>query len=163
MTRRRIHTDPERTTPTGLARYSVDFLEAAVLLDDKMVLRPSIDTVASVPVLYLVGHAIELALKAFILKKGASLSDLRGYGHQLEVLWTKATSVGLGDLVSLRDEERSALVLLDDLYSTKQLEYIVTGSKTFPVHGPLEAAALKIVNAIAPAAGYPNNRLPHAS
>jgi hypothetical protein len=80
----------------------------------------------------------------------------------LEKLYAAASAVGLDDLVALTVEERATIGHLDMLYSTKQLEYIVTGARTYPVHGPLEAAALKIVNAIAPIVGYANNRLPHA-
>ncbi len=52
-------------------------------------------------------------------------------------------------------EEEGVVELLDGLYSTKQLQYIVTGAKTFPVFGPLESVARKLVYGIGPAVGYP--------
>jgi hypothetical protein len=57
--------------------------------------------------------------------------------------------------VKLSDEEEQVVDLLDSLYSTKQLQYIVSGAKTFPVFGPLESVTKKLVSGIAPAVGYP--------
>ena len=66
------------------------------------------------------------------------------------------------DLVALSEEELSVIEVLDHLYSTKQLQYIVTGAKTFPVFGPLEKAALKLAHAIGNAVGHPPRNLPNA-
>ena len=44
--------------------------------------------------------------------------------------------------------------MLDDLYSSKQLEYIVTGTKAFPMFGPIESFAKKLNAAVAPLVGY---------
>jgi hypothetical protein len=156
-----LHDDPQRTTPMGMARYAVEFLEAGVELDDLIGTKEGHEIIAPIPVLYLVGHAIELALKAFLLSRGRSLKTLRrDFGHELEELWDDASSFGFAGTVGLTEGELSAVRIIDGLYSTKQLEYIVTGAKTFPVHGPLESAAIKIVRAAALAVGYPVNRLP---
>lgn len=124
--------------------------------DDKLGKKEGYEIVAPIPVMFLVGQSIELALKAYLLAKGVELRKLRrDYGHELHRSLRKAKELGLADVVTLSDEEENVLVLLDALYSTKQLQYIITGAKTFPVFGPLESAARKLVYGIAPVAGYP--------
>jgi HEPN domain-containing protein len=163
MNQPELHEDPTRTTPIGLARYACEFLEAALAADDKMGNKKGHEIVAPIPVMFLVGQSVELALKAFLLSKGIELRKLRrDYGHELHRSLRKAKEFGLFELVTLSEEELSVIELLDDLYSTKQLQYIVTGSKTFPVFGPLEKAALKLAHAIGNAVGYPPKGLPNA-
>ncbi len=59
----------EPTTSIGLARYAKDFLEAALAVDDSVGMREEYQIIPPIPVLYLVGHSIELALKAFLVHK----------------------------------------------------------------------------------------------
>lgn len=159
----RVHEDPIRTTPIGLVRYGCDFMEAALAADDKMGTKDGYEIIAPIPVLFLVGQAIELALKSFLLANGVELRKLkREYGHELHRLLRKAKELGLGKIVKLTVDEESVIEVLDKLYSSKQLQYIVTGAKTFPVFGPLEAAALKLLHAIGKAVGYEQNDLPAA-
>src|SRR5665647_390271 len=130
--------------------YAAEFMEAGLAADAKMGERKGHEFSAPVPVMFLTGQAIELALKAFLLSKGVSLKSLRGreFGHQLHVCLRKAKELGLGELVSLKEDEEETIEILDALYSTKQLQYIVSGFKTFPVHGPLERAALRLIHGI---------------
>ena len=60
------HEDPLRTTPIGMARYACEFMEAALAADEKMGATRGADRdiVAPIPVMFLVGQSIELALKA---------------------------------------------------------------------------------------------------
>jgi len=156
MAEPRLHEDPERTTSIGMARYATEFFEAALAADDKLGKKEGYEIVAPIPVMFLVGQAVELALKAYLLAKGVELRKLRRkYGHELHRSLRKAKELGLADVVALSSEEEGILGLLDALYSTKQLQYIVTGAKTFPVFGPLESVARKLVYGIAPVAGYP--------
>lgn len=153
------HEDPERTTPTGLARYSVEFMQAALAADDKLGRREEFMYLAPVPVLFLVGQAIELALKAYLVLRGESLKKLRmRFGHNLGRCLRRAQRHGLP--VILEPDEEGAFVALDTLYASKELQYIVAGVKTFPTFGPLERAALKIIHAIVPLAGYRADGLP---
>ena len=145
-----------------MARFAAEFMEAALAADDKMGEKDGYEIVAPVPVMFLVGQAVELALKAFLLSKGVNLHKLRRkYGHELHRSLRKSKELGLEQIVQLSDEEHSALALLDDVYSTKQLQYIVTGPKTYPVFGPLERAALKLIHGIGNEVGYPPQALPN--
>ena len=65
---RHLHDDSSRTTPVGLARYSVEFFEAAKCTDEKMGRRDGYEVSAPIPVMFLVGQSIELSLKAYLLK-----------------------------------------------------------------------------------------------
>ena len=155
--------DPERTTPIGLLRYASEYLDAAIIVDDAEGEKPGYEIFAPVVVQYLIGHSIELSLKAFLLARGISLKELRvKYGHQLRELLDLACRHGLDEQVTLSSQERDAVLVLDDLYSSKELEYIVTGAKRFPVHGPLESAAIRILRGVAVAIGYPVTRIKHA-
>ena len=154
-----LHEDPKRTTSIGMARYATEFFEAALAADDKLGKKEGYDDIAPIPVMFLVGQAVELALKAYLLKKGVTLRKLRRrYGHELHRSLRKAKELGLADVVHLSSEEEGILGLLDALYSTKELQYIVTGAEQFPIVGPLESVARKIVYSIAPVAGYPTHR-----
>ena len=153
-----LHDDPNRTTPIGGLRYAADYLEAANNVDEKMGKKKGYEIISPIPVYFLVGQSIELALKAFLLSKGVSLRDLRKkYGHDLHRSYRKAKEVGLAELVISTDEELSAIGWLDNLYSSKQLQYIVTGAKTFPLFSPLQTAASKLVRAVGKEVGYPPN------
>ena len=154
--RKRMHDDPERTTPIGLARYAREFFDCALAADNKVGRRPGFEIIAPIPVMYLVGHSIELCLKSYLAFQGVPLSDLRTkkYGHDLVRCLKKAKELGLNTHVKFDDGEQHALAVLNELYSTKQLNYIVTGAKEFPVFGPIQTVNRKLLDAICPLVGY---------
>jgi hypothetical protein len=108
------------------------------------------------PSLYLIGHSIELALKAYLLQNGLTLRELRHkqYGHDLHACQRKAKELGLAAIVSFHPAEEGAVELLNNLYSTKQLEYIITGTKYIPVFGLVELFTRKLIRAVAIDVGY---------
>lgn len=151
-----MHDDPKRTTPIGLARYAREFFDCALAADEKVGHRPGFEIIAPIPVMYLVGHSIELCLKSYLAFNGIPLRELRSkkYGHDLAKCLKKAKELGLNTHVMLDSGELHAFAVLNELYSTKQLNYIVTGAKEFPVFGPIESACRKLLNAICPLVGY---------
>jgi hypothetical protein len=150
-----LHDDPEKTRPNGLARYANDFLKAAVGADQTFGMEPGYEIFAPIPVLYLIGHSMELSLKAYLLYRGVTLRELRRhYGHNLHKCLKKAKELGLLDVVKLDDDEQSTFEVLAALYSTKQLEYIVTGEKEFPITGSLYSASRKLLDGICPLVGF---------
>lgn len=157
----KLHLDPTKTTSIGLGRYSCEFLEAALAADSTMGRRNGFEIFAPIPVLFLVGQSIELALKAFLLSRGVPLENLKSEcGHQLHISIRKAKELGLLEIVDLTREEVSTIEVLDRLYSSKQLQYIVTGLKEFPIFGPLQRAALRLVHAICNDIGFAPRHLP---
>lgn len=153
------HDDPERTKPMGLIRYANDFYKAAIGADDTFGMRPGYEIIAPIPVYYLIGHSMELALKAYLLHNGVTLHELRSnrhFGHDIVKCFEKATEFGLLKIVTFNDNELGTFTILNNLYSNKELEYIVVGYKEFPMFGPLQTMSRKLIDAIAPAVGYSN-------
>ena len=158
-----LHEDPARTTPIGVLRFASEYLEAALAAEAKMATKATYGVVAPIPVLFLVGQSIELSLKAYLLSEGVSLRKLRyKYGHELYRSLRKAKELGLYNLVEFSVEELSAVELLNQLYSSKQLQYIVTGAKTFPAFAPLAKMALKVCHAVGAKVGYRPKNIPNA-
>jgi hypothetical protein len=68
---------------------------------------------------YLLGHAIELYLKAFLLKAGLSSTDLkskRKYGHNLEKLLAEAKVRDIEKFVRISPQMEDDLAKLNALY-----------------------------------------------
>ncbi len=149
-----MHNDPDRTTPLGMIRYSYEFLEAALAVDEKIGHRAGYEIVAPIPALYLIGHSIELSLKSYMLLHGVTLGQLRKYGHNLYACFSDSKTFGLLNHVTFEDGQEGAFEILDELYSTKQLEYIVTGHKHFPVFGLIVLFAVKLFNAVSLLVGF---------
>lgn len=151
--------DPKRTTPEGLITYSKEFRKAALATDDKLGMEDGYEIVAPVPVMYLVAHSIELSIKAYLLHKGQTLRQLRKVGHDICKALKKAKELGIGQVVEITEIEMGALQVLNDLYSKKELNYIVTGFKKFPMFGPLQELSEKLLQGVADEIGYPKHLL----
>jgi len=148
--------DPTRTTPIGLARYAHDFFDSARAVEDQLDKGAPYDLVSPMPSLYLIGRSIELGLKSYLLSEGITLRELRSkkYGHDLHACHRKAKELGLLSHVKFKPEEEGALELLNELYSTKQLEYIVTGTKLLPIFSLVESFARKLIKGASNHVGY---------
>jgi len=75
---------------------------------------------------YLLGHALELYLKAFLLKSGFNSGDLknkRKFGHQLDRLLTAAEAQGIGKQVHISARLRQDMSELNSVYSSRALQY----------------------------------------
>ena len=116
----RLHHDPARTTDLGMARYGYEFLEAAFAVDNFVGRKEGYEIFAPIPVLYLLGHGIELSLKAYLLQSGVALEELKRLGHNLSDCLDEARQFGLDRIVSFEEQQEGAFKILDDLYSTKQ-------------------------------------------
>lgn len=151
----RMHEDPERTTPLGLIRYSDEFFQAALDVDAGMGREDGFEVHAPIPVLHLAAHSIELALKAYLVHRGVTLRKVRSkFGHDINKCLRKAEQLGLLTHVEFSHGEMEAISFLSELHLTRQLEYIVTGSKVFPIFGPVSTFTDKLIHAVAPLVGY---------
>lgn len=139
----------------GMVRYGYEFLEAAFVVYERAVQLDSRMLMPPVPALYLLGHGLELTFKAFLLSKGVSLEHLRRkLGHDLEKAFTASKENGLDTLLQSHALEESVLTLLNVMYSAKELEYIVTGTKLIPHYPELQNFAVKIFDAVASQIGF---------
>ena len=67
---------------------------------------------------YLLGHALELFLKAYLLKAGVKASVLksRKFGHNLKILLAEARVKGLDSLIHISPAAEQDLVALSEVY-----------------------------------------------
>jgi hypothetical protein len=144
----------DRTTPVGLARYARDYFDAALAADDVLGKREGYEIVAPAPVMFLVAHSIELALKAYLRFTGVSIDDLKKVSHNLIECWQCAVDRGVKKHVILTEEDVDVLKIISDLHASTELRYMQTGYKTFPVFGPLESLAKKLLDSLCPLVGY---------
>lgn len=136
-----------RTTAFGTWRFASEYLQAAEVVETTA--KSDMDLIA--PRYYLLGHGVELALKAFPLAKDVPLAELRSkklMGHDLEKALVRAEGLGLSDLVSLSGEERASIELLNKTYQPKEHEYITTGYVVWPSTALLFSVLNKILPAI---------------
>ena len=141
------------TAPFGCLRLGGEYLRAAVLVQpppasalEAMRLR------LSFPAYFLVGHAIELSLKAFLLGRKVGVAELRSrkYGHNLEALLRESRRRQIGREVPLNMKEVQAVLLLNECYCAKELEYVVVGLRTLPSYALIHAVASKLNKGLLP-------------
>ena len=147
-------TEIVRTTPIGLARYAREYFDAALAADDVIGRRKGYETSAPPPVMFLVAHSIELALKAYLLDCGLTLEKVTSIGHNLITCWSEADKRDLGQHVSLTGVDFEVLNLINTLHVSTELRYIRAGYKEVPAFGPLQTLAEKLLNTICPLVGY---------
>jgi hypothetical protein len=133
MAKPKSFTDPARTTPVGMLRYAIEFYAAAIATDAAIGDIDGYEITAPTPVNYLMEHAIELGLKAYLLQQGVGLDRIHKIGHRLRVAYDDARRYGLDEQFPPEAVDICVLDALDALYSDEQFEYIETGPKTFPV------------------------------
>lgn len=134
--------------PLGLHMYAESYLLAAQVLPKSQApfepVRP-----------YLICHAIELALKAYLSLQGIAMIRLAEgpYAHNLESLLTKANEAGLRKVVMFTDAQGNAIRLATTYYSGKVFEYPAVGEALkayphMPSIEPLSEAASFLVGAL---------------
>jgi hypothetical protein len=89
------------------------------------------------PVTFLLCHAIELYLKAYLRGDGSTVAALKKIGHRLADLAKSATDTGL----RLEPEQSEILSHVDDAGVAIEARYIVTGFKNRPTNEALSSVA----------------------
>jgi hypothetical protein len=133
-----------------MLRYAIEFYAAGLVTDDALGYEHGYEVIAPITVNYLIGHAIELGLKAYLLHVGFSLDHIRyEIGHDLQKGFDRAMAKGLNKQLKSEDGDSGVLRVMNALYSSKQFEYIETGAKTFPVFGSLQSFAKRVLLSVA--------------
>ncbi|MEX0696919.1 MAG: hypothetical protein WD014_05820 [Dongiaceae bacterium] len=127
----------DRTTALGLWTQAKSFASAADFLIDNGWEGPF-----DHPTYYLLGHAIELALKSFLRAKGKTPHDLWLLRHDLDAALELANSLGL----PASPVQRAAIHGLNLYYKAKEFEYIVTGYKELPTLEILQECADALIS-----------------
>ena len=142
----------KRISPHILLIGAEKYLESA-----KAVCRPAISERermtcrASFPAYFLVGHSIELSLKAFLLAKGIGLSELRKkFGHDLAKLISECRRRKLGRQSKLSKNQVVDIKLLSLSYKHKLLEYMEVGTYSLPHYWIICETATKLVHDLKP-------------
>ena len=117
--------DASRSTPAGYWRFAAEYFLAAQAVHNSL---PKLST----PALQLYGQSLELALKAFLLKRGVSLEVVASLRHRLAEILKMARRRKLGTHVKLRAHELALVNLLSENYAIHRFRYIVTGATRVP-------------------------------
>jgi hypothetical protein len=136
--------DDVRTTGMGLWTDARQMLEAAELVSRSSTLA------TSSPTFYLMGHGLEVALKAYLRSRGHSLKALRAIGHDIESAAQEAMAQGLGELFSFSPTDLAAISALNQYYKAKHFEYRVTGYRSLPPTESLLVLGNRLLAAIRP-------------
>ncbi|WP_315703904.1 MULTISPECIES: hypothetical protein [unclassified Bradyrhizobium] len=147
-------TAPEqlRTHAIGLVTDAKQMLKAAELL------HKSGEWTVTLPTYYLLGHAMEVVLKAFLLAGGEELERLKKrYGHDIAKAAKKVAEAKHNAISPLVQEYLPEIELLNGYYKAKELEYRVTGFKSFPQKERLIAFLQSVIPLVEPVAyqAYP--------
>lgn len=76
---------------------------------------------------YLICHALELGLKAFLRAQGIKIDVLRNLKHNLEKILTMAKKEGLASICPAFSEYEKDIIKINEDYSIKGFEYTVLG------------------------------------
>jgi len=128
--------EESRTTAFGLLRYAEEYRQGAVLIHSNKV-EGQHSTVASM----LIGHSIELALKAFIRSRGASLRDLHDLHHNLKRSLDRATELRFDRLVKLSENAKHDICEFGEYHAAGSFRYIRTGALTLPSWASMATSA----------------------
>lgn len=149
-TRAKKHTQVEKISifgltafmsPVSLHFYASDFLRLAKA-------APAVEAPFAPARLYLVCHAIELSMKAFLSIQGHSLEKLSGQplAHNLENLLEEARKLSLEKMVPMEDRHIFQIKRASEYYGDKVFEYpaIYEAVRAYPqlpdIHVLLEVA-----------------------
>ena len=106
---------------------------------------------ASFPAYFLIGHSIELSLKAFLLAKGVESNLLKNiYGHDLAKLISECRRRKLGRQSKLTKNHVKAIKVLGLHYKHKSLEYTEVGTYTLPQYWIICKIASTLVHDLKP-------------
>lgn len=143
MPQRRPEDDPSVTTPHRLGRAAAEFYWAARLVALSEDRNGQLIGVPA-PVMYLIGHSMELALKAFVVDQGVSPRAAKRFGHNLQKCLEEAKALGLLNVLDFSELEEREIRLLDSIYSNKELEYVFLGPRRLPNFARLEPLCEKL-------------------
>lgn len=115
----------DRLNSMILWRRASQYFEAAQILHKE---KPDIFILTY----FLLGQSIELSLKGFLRGAEASEKNLKNLCHDLNKALQEAEKKGLQNLVSLSDDDRGNIALLNVSYQSKDLQYTISGYKRYP-------------------------------
>lgn len=136
--------------------YAREYLEAAITLDQAMCSRKLYPHVSKIPAYFLLTHALELTLKAYLRHAGLTVEQLgsKDLGHDLVALYAKTRKLGLDALYELTAQDAQSFGELVAANEFHKLRYIQTGPAVHPFWEFVEPLAVRLHQAVAPFVGY---------
>jgi len=126
-----------RTSPHLLLSNAIKFIQAANCVCRRPVTkRGRLTCSAPLPAYYLIGHSIELSLKAFLMGRGLKIEDLKikKYGHDLTKLIMASRERKLGYEIKIKPRQINLLKNFGEIYKNKLLEYPESGLYILPLY-----------------------------
>jgi hypothetical protein len=122
------------TNERSLLSEAEEFYKAAVLLFDARTHQhlPMADLAGVTS--YLIGHSLELLLKAVLFSNGYTEDGLRKIGHDLNRAAALVVELQIGTISEMVDRDQFAISDLNAVYKDKRLEYTITGLIRLPHH-----------------------------
>lgn len=127
--------DNPQLVDSSLLQEAVGFAAAAAKFPDWFVLY------------FLIGRSLELALKAYAIRHGASEKELRALGHSLRKTLDFVVTRGFVTDPPLSTGEIAAVHLLSESYEHKFLEYPEVQGYVVPKSGPMRQVCDKVIAA----------------
>lgn len=136
--------EARRTSPLALWRYAHDYLRAA----QELCRQHRIPCADSQVPYHLVAQGIEFALAAFLLAKGATMTQLRAeVAHSLTKSLARCEAQGMP---RVPDRWRAAIADIAQRHQDRQFVYLATSENEFPDIEPLIDAGVWVLDRIAP-------------
>jgi hypothetical protein len=135
--------DPSRSTPAGYWHFAAQYFVAAKAVSAA---RGNL----MLPALQMYGQSLELALKAFLLKRGDSLADVEQMRHHLTKILGAARRRRLGTCVKLSRNEVALVQLLSENYAVHRFRYIVTGFTCVPESARISSICERVLVGLEP-------------
>jgi len=126
-----------RISPHLLLSNAIKFIQAAnCVYRTPVTKREGLTCSAPLPAYYLIGHSIELSLKAFLMGRGLKIEDLKikKYGHDLTNLIMASRKRKLGYEIKIKPRQINLLKNFGEIYKNKLLEYSESGLYIFSLY-----------------------------
>jgi len=135
----------KRTTAHGIWRYGLEYVSSARILAIAEAKLGKTEDMHWDATYQCVCQGLELAFKAYVRSRGATLNDLRRIGHSINKASERAFELGLDRLAI---DHLAAIDIADRLYSNHEFRYIQTGAKSYPpLHKLIEACVFMLLAA----------------
>ena len=132
--------DDSKTTPRRLWRDGLDMFDAAVVLIERAKKSNKEEMRLLFPTYYLLGHGIEVTLKAVLRENGSSLDELKNViRHDLNKAAQRVVKLKLDQLSGFVENHITLVQRLNQYYSAKVFEYREPGHMRLP---PIEELLL---------------------
>lgn len=131
-------------SPSGFLVYASSYKRAA----DALIAQRTSELV--VPTIYLLTHSLELALKSFLLRKGATARRLaiKPYRHDVSYCLAAAEAKGLFGSFTLTVPQRDAVAAASVMFDKKELNYFFEKPAVFPNMEALQSALHAVLAAV---------------